>query len=446
MCGIYCSNLSQLEEGYGKTLLNLRGPDHLSEIKIEDFYIAHSLLSITGDITPQPYTKENIVCLYNGEIYNHKDYGDYKTDGEAIIDAYLDDGVYFPQNLDGEFAIVLIDVLKKLLIISTDTFSTKPIYYSLEGKTFGCSSYRRPLEEAGHDNIKKLPPNTVRVINMLHPDHAMHIDHPVTTFNLEQKNNSFDGWITAFEKSIEKRTQNCKKKIFIGLSSGHDSGCIYNELIKQGIAFKAYSVRGDENDVIIDERKSIIEFETDCYHKSLFKSKEAYEKAHAYIVKNTEPYNYVIESDYGDYNEFWRNLVSDSGSNWLSWVCEHAKKDEYKVCLSGMGADEIISDYGFNGSRYFMHSNFGGLFPNDLEDIFPWASFFGSSMESYIVKEEYVGGAYGIETRYPFLDKQVVQEFLNLSQDLKNNNYKSAIHEYLQKNNVPFSPNTKLGF
>jgi len=33
-------------------------------------------------------------------------------------------------------------------------------------------------------------------------------------------------------------------------------------------------------------------------------------------------------------------------------------------------------------------------------------------MESYLAKEEYVGGAYGIESRYPFLDKKVVQEFL----------------------------------
>lgn len=93
-----------------------------------------------------------------------------------------------------------------------------------------------------------------------------------------------------------------------------------------------------------------------------------------------------------------------------------------------------------------MHSNFGGLFPDNLEDIFPWASFFGSSMESYMIKEEYVGGAYGIETRYPFLDKQVVQEFLNLDKNLKNQNYKSVIHEYLQRDDVPFSPNTKLGF
>jgi asparagine synthetase B (glutamine-hydrolysing) len=64
----------------------------------------------------------------------------------------------------------------------------------------------------------------------------------------------------------------------------------------------------------------------------------------------------------------------------------------------------------------------------------------------YISKEEHVAGMYGIETRYPFLDKDVVQEFLNLKCELKNKNYKSVLHEYLTKNNFPFLVNRKIGF
>ena len=63
-----------------------------------------------------------------------------------------------------------------------------------------------------------------------------------------------------------------------------------------------------------------------------------------------------------------------------------------------------------------------------------------------MMKEEYVGGAYGIETRYPFLDKKVVQEFLNLDVSLKNTHYKSAIYEYLTRNDIPFSQCSKIGF
>jgi asparagine synthetase B (glutamine-hydrolysing) len=127
-------------------------------------------------------------------------------------------------------------------------------------------------------------------------------------------------------------------------------------------------------------------------------------------------------------------------------VCERARSNGEKILLSGQGADEIFSDYGFGGVKKYNHSNFGGLFPKDLSEIFPWASFYNSSMESYLAKEEYVAGSYGIETRYPFLDMDVVQEFLWLDSDLKNNNYKSPLHQYLKINNFPFEENQKIGF
>ena len=51
-----------------------------------------------------------------------------------------------------------------------------------------------------------------------------------------------------------------------------------------------------------------------------------------------------------------------------------------------------------------------------------------------------------METRYPFLDTELVQEFLWLTPDLKNKSYKSCIKEYLSYNNFPFDKNSKCGF
>ena len=62
------------------------------------------------------------------------------------------------------------------------------------------------------------------------------------------------------------------------------------------------------------------------------------------------------------------------------------------------------------------------------------------------MKEEHVAGAYGIEGRYPFLDKYVVQEFLWITSELKNKNYKSPLCNYLTINNFPFEKNQKTGF
>jgi asparagine synthetase B (glutamine-hydrolysing) len=127
-------------------------------------------------------------------------------------------------------------------------------------------------------------------------------------------------------------------------------------------------------------------------------------------------------------------------------ICRMAKENNKKIYLSGQGADEIFSDYGFNGKSIFDHSNFGGLFPNDLRTIFPWPSFFESSQRSYLTKEEYIAGSYGLEARYPFLDKAVVQEFLWLSVDLKNKNYKNVLHNLMSIRNFPFNVGVKTGF
>ena len=86
-----------------------------------------------------------------------------------------------------------------------------------------------------------------------------------------------------------------------------------------------------------------------------------------------------------------------------------------------------MTDYSMHGKPIFKFNCFQGKFPKKLETIFPWPSFFESTQASFLMKEEYICGTFGIEARYPFLDKQVVQEFLSLSHHIKNSQYKSSI-------------------
>ena len=67
-------------------------------------------------------------------------------------------------------------------------------------------------------------------------------------------------------------------------------------------------------------------------------------------------------------------------------------------------------------------------------------------MECFIAKEEYAGSLNGVEVRYPFLDKNVVQEFLWLEKNLKNDIYKAPLHKYMEKYNYPFYINSKIYF
>jgi asparagine synthetase B (glutamine-hydrolysing) len=412
----------------------MRGPDYTNVEKVNNFTFVHNLLSITGKFTKQPYINDDVVSIYNGEIYNYQYFGNYSNDGECIYDVYKQFGNCFTRELDGEFAIVLIDFSKQHLIFSTDTFKTKPMFFSFENGNIGIASYSDPLKKLGFQNIQKAKPNTIYKLDL----QTFKLETSVLTeFDCKQYKTDLTDWDLSFSNSISKRTKNIDKKVFIGLSSGYDSGVICCELLKQNVDFKAFSVVGTEDHNVLEQRLQLMQQYSKPF-QILYKNDPALNQAINYIKTNTEDFKYTICSASSNYNEFDLSLTDDNGAKYFSLICQYARPDDYKVVLSGQGPDEIYSDYGFQGNKIYNHSNFGGLFPKDLSSIFPWNSFFGSSMESYIAKEEYVGGAYGIEVRYPFLDKQVVQEFLWLDSDIKNANYKAPLKHYCDLNKYPY--------
>lgn len=436
MCSLLLTNKTIQNFSEVNFYLKFRGPDYTSIYNKNNITFVHNLLSICGSFTPQPFINENIVAMHNGEIYNY-DKQKYSSDGYSLIPTYKQFGEKFTQQFDGEFAVTLVDFNKNEIIFSTDIFRTKPLWFAIENGHFGISSYRTPLEKLGFSVINKVPANSIFKLNL----NTMVLEKigEVYSFDLNQHKINFDDWTVAFENSIRKRTEGNREKIFIGLSSGYDSGAIACELLKQNVYYHSITVLGREDMNIVDRRVS-------SNYTYLAREPNDMERVHNFIVNNVESYKYTICSSSSDYNEFNLSLQDDSGSNGLSLICEFARNNGIKIYLSGCGADEIFADYGFNGKKIYPHSNFGGLFPEDLSTIFPWNSFYGSSMESYLAKEEYVSGAYGIEGRYPFLDKEVVQEFLWLTHNLKNSTYKSVLDNYLKKNNYPFLENQKIGF
>lgn len=444
MCSFIFTNKEITNMDYVNRVTRFRGPDLTTFKHVEGFNYVHNLLSITGDMTQQPFESDGIVCVYNGEIYNHSDFGDFKSDGECLIDVYKKYGDEFTKQLDGEFAIVLVDYNKNKCIISSDVFKTKPIFYSLNDDGIGVSSYSEPLLRVGHSNVMKMPANTTLIVDLTTKQIISH--HQVYEFDVKnQFKLTFDDWVTAFQESIRKRAKNTREKVYIGLSSGYDSGAICNELMLQDVNFKSYIVRGTENEDILMKRIKLLAQKGKDFDV-LYKGDAIIPQTINHIKANTEEFKYTINSSSSDYNEYWLSLTDDGGSRFLSYICYKAKMDGYKILMSGTGPDEIFSDYGFQGNKYTNHSNFGGLFPEDLTTIFPWNSFYGSSLESYIAKEEYVGGSFGMEVRYPFLDKQVVQEFLWLHHSLKNSEYKAPVDYYLNNFEFPFNKNVKQGF
>ena len=59
------------KEKYNDHFIKQRGQDAENHVEINGYTFSHYLLAVTGEPTKQPYIDGDIVCVYNGEIYNH---------------------------------------------------------------------------------------------------------------------------------------------------------------------------------------------------------------------------------------------------------------------------------------------------------------------------------------------------------------------------------------
>lgn len=445
MCSFIVTNYEVKNLEYINFFNQKRGPDFTNTTNVEGYYFLHNLLSITGDFTEQPFVNElnELVSIYNGEIYNYQEIlPGAPSDGYCLNHAYAKKGPCFVKDLDGEFSVVVVDNKKRKITIATDPFATKPLWVAKQDGKICITSYESVLKRLGFKKPSKVKANTAYVINM----DTLKVERKfqVKEFDISnQYKRTYDDWIRAFKNSIYKRSRNLRERIFIGLSSGYDSGSIACELMNQNIPFNAYSIVGDESKEIIDQRHQLLNAagqKTEMIHMT----QSQFDYAKATLKTNAEEFQYrIIRDGVLSPDEY---MTDDQGAVGMAHICSKAQKEGIKVYFSGQGADEIFSDYGFQGERFYEHSSFGGFFPSDLSTVFPWNSFYESTQLSYLAKEEGVSGAYGIEGRYPFLDFNVVQEFLWLHPEFKNQYYKAPLHAYMTRNDFPFEVNKKIGF
>ncbi len=436
MCSILFTNKTLGDIARLNRYLKNRGPDSTSHLEIEGYHFVHNLLSLTGDFTPQPLMdgKNRVLLLFNGEIYNYKTFGNFPSDGYSILAAYQKHGIDFAKHLDGEFAVVLVDLKNKLVLMATDTFGTKPLWWSIEGKNIGVASYKSGLDRLGFWKSKQLEANKVLAFRL--GTYEKVGESVAMEFNLNQYKETYDDWIRAFQEAVRKRAfHSTEQRIFLGLSAGYDSGALACELTAQKVDFKAYTVMATEDISIIEQRHALL-----ANGRKIQLTKTDYARLKKKIESECESYK-LLESNGKTYQ-----IVKDQGAMGVACICEAGLLDLRKINFSGHGSDEIYADSGHSGRPFSRDRDSRGTFPADLKPIFPWECFYRGAQQKLLAKEEYVSGTYGVEGRYPYLDKYLVQEFLNLSAELKNAHYKAPLHEYLTRNNYPFQVNLKTGF
>lgn len=147
MCGItgFERHLDGPDLKKFEPVLKHRGPDYTGYYQDEHFSFIHWRLSIIdlSDKANQPYCFENLVLLFNGELYNYREVAkellrhgyafETNSDTEVLIKAFHCWKTEAVQKFIGMFAFSIYDMHTKEIFLYRDRLGVKPLYFSLAG-------------------------------------------------------------------------------------------------------------------------------------------------------------------------------------------------------------------------------------------------------------------------------------------------------------------------
>ena len=149
MCGILGSNF--ISPSFESALSNMdsRGPDYKNSVIYNDFQFGHTRLSIIDldKEANQPMIFDDILIVFNGEIYNYKELILSKelscitsSDTEVLIRLYQKYGFDFLNKLNGMFSFCIFDMKINRFFCARDRYGKKPFYYYYKDNKFIFSS------------------------------------------------------------------------------------------------------------------------------------------------------------------------------------------------------------------------------------------------------------------------------------------------------------------
>lgn len=165
MCGIFAAMTRnglapERREAAIKSLYH-RGPDGSNSWTSNDgrWVLGHTRLSIIGlNNGDQPMTSPDgaIHLIVNGEFYGYQEIREklqasgyqFKTDSDSEIALHLyhERGMQVATELRGEFAVVIADERKQIMIAIRDRFGVKPLYYAaINGNVYFASEIKALL-------------------------------------------------------------------------------------------------------------------------------------------------------------------------------------------------------------------------------------------------------------------------------------------------------------
>ena len=455
-----------------------RGPDHTGEFKDKNIFLGHKRLSVidVSSRSNQPMEDNNLVIVFNGVIFNYKKLRDklikkgynFFSDGdtEVILKCYLYYGEELVNHLDGVFSLSIYDKNTNELFCARDRLGIKPFYYIYTRDAFSFASNTKALiknvdnlsinNESLHyqftlhsvvpapntiiSNIHKLEPGSFIKIN----SNGEMIKGKYYSFNHIKLNNNIDEREIIEEterlllNAIEKRFYTADVDVGVLLSGGLDSSLIVAMAAKHNLSdINTYSIGFPT----IDNEEG-----NEFYYSNMVSSK---------FKTNHHTYNITQDKLFKSLDDVIRAMPEPmfSQDSAAFYLLAKEVSSKQKVVLSGQGADELFGGYFWykkmhdtKGSdvdrfkkHYFDrdHENYCALINKSfvsqdhtislVEKLYEYQrkdiSFLDKTLridlstliiDDPVKRVDSMTMSNGLETRVPFLDRDLVEFVLSI--------------------------------
>lgn len=399
MCGIVgiASTKPQAQRewlNFGRDKIFHRGPDDAGSWWSQDGKVglAHRRLSIidlsNGGHQPMKYASNDLVIVFNGEIYNYVElkktliqFGyifKTKSDTEIILAAYDKWGKECLEKFIGMFAFAIYDKSNNGVFLARDRAGEKPLFYHLENGNLYFGSELKSLlvrnefnrkvnqsalmdylgmgyvsgEKCLIDGFKKLSPGSAIFFNLDNGNFKKwrYWELPEPTYynkpaDQEELQEEFEN---LFEKAI-KRQMISDVPLGVLLSGGFDSSLITAIAAKNDSNVKTFTI-GFPQDKNLDETK----------HAELVAKYFGTD----HTTLDVKEINTEIISDLVKYYD---EPIADS-SLLPTYILSNLVRKHCKVALGGDGGDELFGGYKDYSNMISITNNFS-LFPNKLMNL-----------------------------------------------------------------------------
>jgi asparagine synthetase B (glutamine-hydrolysing) len=373
MCGIAVATERERVDGMLEVLAH-RGRDERRVTSWEGITVGFNRLAIVATAEgSQPVETETGILAFNGEIYNWREIRERLVrpparESEAAVLAQL---IYewplgFWRHLDGSYALVYVDKLRRRVVASRDFLGIVPLYR--ERKGLGIASERKALT----DPVPVAAGETVWLDDRGRVTDSKRQDY--YSMHLEQVDEAHVEFL--FRRAVERRIAHSERPVCVALSGGLDSAMVLLAALRVNPLIEAVTVVSDPTSLEAQNALMLCE-DFGVQHRLVVADEEDVD---------TERMRWVLEDPRPNPIK-WRGFVR----NYL--VAKHAPG---VVILCGEGADEL-------GCGYPSHAREHGL-------MLEWKRLSTvRSMPAINLDRVNLGGmAWTREYRTPFLDRALV--------------------------------------